>query len=1018
MRKTIWLFTSMLIFLSMSMGAQQIVRGTVTTMEDGQPVIGATILVKGTGIGTISDFDGTYEVSVPGEDAVIIYSYIGMKSQEISVGTQSVIDVILGQDAQILEEVVVIGYGIQKKKVATGAISKLTSKNIEGIKVQNVQTALEGQVSGLMVSESSGQPGSGKAILIRGVSTNGDNSPLYIVDGMQVSGIDNINPGDIESVDVLKDAASSAIYGARGANGVVIITTKKGDGGKGTITYDGFLSQSQPWKLPEMLSSEDYVLLTREKFANAGQSGALNNLGFPNVGDDLPYTNWMDEIFNPANVQSHRISATAGNTLISMEYWDEKGVVGGEKSRYKRYGLRLNSSKEITDFLTLGENIYLNRTENPTISVNDAFGTAIADAFAYDPITPAYNEEKDFGFEQSKWVQKEYINPLSRLYTSSLGDGHADQIVGNVYAEIKPIKHVKIRSDFGTDFTWSKWRNFFPQYYFHAAARAVDNRVEQGYWFGQSLQFENYLNYNNQFGLHNVDFILGTSYREENNQWAGGSSKNIPTDVEFSENWQWLDSGQDTTDLTYGSRGVNYALISYYGRAIYDYKSTYLLTATLRRDGSSNFGANNRWGLFPSFSLGWIISNESFFNVDPVSFLKLRGSWGVNGNDRISSLAYAATVENVFTYAFGNPHSLLTGAALATPPNPNIKWEESVQLDIGLEAKFFNDKLGLELDYYIKNTKDLLMDQVIPGYVGATNNPTSNLGEIENKGIEASLSYRTLIGNDLRLNSSLNYTHFKNIVVDVAGEAGYISGWGWPVRNTPITRMTEGFPVGHFVGYVTDGIFKSDDEVFGHLNSEGDLLQPNAKGGDLIFKDINGDGVINSDDITDIGSPWPNHIFGLAMGGSFKGLDMNMVFSAQLGHQIYRTYERSDVTYTNYQTIWLDRWTPDNPNAEFPRLISTDPNNNQRPSDFYIEDASFLRLKNLQIGYTIPKRFTEKAKLNNVRLYFSANNLITITGYSGFDPDIGTSGWILDSGIDKGYYPSNKTVGFGLQIGI
>jgi TonB-linked SusC/RagA family outer membrane protein len=1007
----------MLIFLSIGIGAQQTVRGTVTD-ENGEAVIGATILVKGTDSGTITDWDGTYEVNVPGEDAVLVFSYIGMETQEIAVGTQSVIDLVLGQDTQVLEEVVVIGYGIQKKKVSTGAISKLTAKNIEGIKVQDVQTALEGQVSGLIVSESSGQPGAEKSMLIRGVSTNGDNSPLYLVDGMAVSGINNINPGDIESVDVLKDAASTAIYGARGANGVVIITTKKGDGGKGSITYDGFVSQSQPWKLPEMLSSEDYVLLTREKFRNGGQESALNNLGFPNEGDDVPNTNWMDEIFDPANVQSHRLSATVGNSLISMEYWDQKGVVGGEKSRYKRYGIRLNSTKEVTDFLTIGENIYLNRVENPTIGVNDAFGTVIADAFAYDPITPVNNDEKDFGFEQSKWVQKEYINPLSRLFISSNGDGHADQLVGNVYAELKPLKHFRIRSDFGTDFRWNKWRNSTPEYFFHAAARNVTNDVSQGYEFGQSFQFENYINYNNQFGLHSLDIVLGTSYREESSETAGGDSQNIPIDVQFSENWQWLDSGQDTLDLTYGSRGVKYSLISYFGRALYDYKGTYLLTATLRRDGSSNFGANNRWGLFPSFSLGWVVSNESFFNVDPISFLKLRGSWGVNGNDRIDPLAYAARVENVFTYAFGNPHSLLTGAALATPPNPNIKWEESVQLDIGLDIKFYKDKLGLEVDYYVKNTKDLLMDQVIPGYIGATNNPTSNLGEIENRGIEAALSYRTLIGNDLRLNTSFNYTTFTNNVINVAGEAGFISGWGWPVRNTPITRMTEDFPVGHFVGYLTDGIFKSDNEVFSHLNSEGDLLQPKAKGGDIRFVDVNKDGVIDSDDITDIGSPWPKHIFGLSIGGSYKGLDMNMVFSAKLGHQIYRTYERSDVTYTNYQTIWLDRWTPDNTEAEFPRLISTDPNNNQRPSDFYVEDASFLRLRNLQIGYTIPDRFTQKAKLNNVRLYLSANNLITITNYSGFDPDIGTTGWILDTGIDKGYYPSNRTVGFGLQIGI
>ena len=575
------------------------------------------------------------------------------------------------------------------------------------------------------------------------------------------------------------------------------------------------------------------------------------------------------------------------------------------------------------------------------------------------------------------------------------------------------MKGLKLHSDFGIDYSWFNFRSFTPDYRYHSAFVNVTNDVAQGYGFFQSIQVENYANYDTQVGNHNMSFVLGTSYRESISDNAGGSSSSIPDAVKFNDNWQNLNAGQDSTDLSYGGVGVEYKLISYYGRVLYDYDNKYLFTATLRRDGSSNFGAANRYGIFPSFSLGWVISDESFFNVGPVSFLKLRASWGVNGNDRISPLSFASRIENVFTYPFGN--SLNTGASLATPPNPNIKWEESVQLDIGLEFRLWGDKLSAEIDYYKKNTTDLLMSQIIPGYIGATNNPISNLGEIQNTGFEAALHYKVRVG-DIKLNTSLNYTTFKNDVINVAGESGFISGWGWPVRNTPITRMTEGFPVGHFVGYKTDGIFQSQEEVFSHINTSGDLFQPNAKAGDLKFLDVTGDGIINSDDITHLGNPWPAHIIGFTLGAEYKGFDFNAIISAQLGHEIFRAYERSDVTFTNYQTFWLDRWTPDNPGNTYPRLVSNDPNNNQRPSDFYLEDGSFLRLRNIQLGYSLPESLVQKAKLQALRIYVSANNLFTITNYTGFDPEIGTTGWILDTGIDKGFYPTNKTLGFGVKI--
>lgn len=992
----------------------QKVEGTLTSSEDGLSLIGASVLVKGTTIGTITDFEGKYILENRSSTDTLIFSYTGHRNQEVVVGNQSRIDLVMDPDSEILEEVVVIGYGVQKKKVATGSISRLDEEALEGYQVQNVTSALEGQVAGLIVSESSGQPGANNSILIRGISTNGDNTPLFLVDGLQVFNLNNINPSDIESINVLKDAASTAIYGSRGGNGVVIVTTKKGNGGSGELTYEGFTSTSTPWRLPSTLGADDYIGLTREKFANGGQLEALNGLGFPNVGGNIVDTDWYDEIFNNAPLQSHKLSATAGNIYLSLEYWNQEGSVGGEKSNFERISARLNGEKKINSYLTVGENLYVNRINNQNLAENSAFGTVISDAFAYDPITPVLDENGEFGFAQSQWVQKEYINPLSRLFIIN-NQGHSDQVLGNVYLEFKPWEKLRFRSDFGIDYLWFNFRSFTPNFAFHPAAVNVSNDIAQGYGFFQSYQFENYVNYVDNFGKHNVDFLLGTSYRESESERAGGSSSFIPQEVQFQNNFQILDAAQDTLDLANGTIGVQTKQAAVFGRILYDFDSKYILTATLRRDGSSNFGPGFRFGYFPSFSAGWVLSNEPFFDLGPVNFLKLRASWGVNGSDRISPLAFASRVENVFAAPFGTPEALQTGSALSTPPNPNIKWEESVQFDLGLEIRLWEDQLSAEVDVYRKTTEDLLGSQNIPGFIGATNNPLSNLGEIQNTGIEAALNYRFKVGS-VNFQTTLNYTHFRNEVIEVAGDAGFTNGWVWPVRNQAITRFEEGFPVAHFVGLQTDGIFQSEAEVFSHISSTGDLLQPRAEPGDLRFIDTNGDGIINTDDITDIGSPWPDHIIGFTLSAQWKGFDFNAILGTQLGHEIFRTYERSDVTFTNYQDFWLERWTPENPSNTLPRLTTTDPNNNQQPSDFYVEDGSFLRLRNLQFGYSLPSRIMRKMRMKGARIYFSANNILTITNYRGFDPEIGTASSILDTGIDKGFFPSNRSFGAGIRV--
>lgn len=1014
------------LFISGVVNAQNVIQGVVT---DGlEPLPGATVLEKGTTNGTITDMDGKYQLSV-GEDAVLVFSFIGFKTSEVPVGNKSTIDMTLEISAEELGEVVVIGYGTQQKKVATGSISQIGSDDMDGYKVQNVKGALDGQVSGLVVSNSSGQPGASQNIYIRGVGTNGNSSPLYVVDGLVLDNIGNISPADIESVNVLKDAASSAIYGTRAANGVIIITTKKGKEGVGSISYEGFTAFSNPWRKPQMLDAEQYVEITREKFANAGQSSNLDLLGFPQVGDPLTTdTDWMEEIFDQSTQTNHSISATLDNSYISLDYWDQNGVIGGEKSNYTRYGARFNSTKKIKDFISIGQNLYINRTQNQNLATNNAFGTVIADAFAYDPLTEVYEETDPlgYGFAQSKWVQKEYINPSSRLFLAN-SSGHADEIQGNVYLKIQPVEGLTLNSDFGGSATWWQYRSFTPDYHFHGSAFNVDNQVEQGGGTSQQFQLENYATYETNIGDHSINLTAGTSfYRFNAFINFGGSTRNIPDAEKFNDNFQIINAGQDTSELSFGRILEPHRILSYYGRLLYDYQDKYLFTTTLRRDGSTQFGSNNRWGYFPSFSLGWVISEETFFPKRLISYAKLRGSWGVNGNDRIDALAYESLLESSYRYTLGRDPALNLGTAPNAPANPDIKWEESVQLDVGLELGLFKDKLSAELDYYVKTTEGLLGENTIPRYFGyGDGKPTANLGKIQNKGFEGSLSYRENI-NDFSFNVRVNYTHNKNTVVDVPGSADFLDGWNWPVRNTAITRMTEGLPVAHFRGYKTLGIFQKPEDVFSHVNSEGDLLQEKAAPGDLIFADVNGDGVIDSDDMTNIGSPWPDHIIGLSLSANYKGFDLNVLFSSQIGQDIYRTYERSDVTFTNYQTFWLDRWTEEDPSSEYPRLTTNDPNVNQRPSDFYVEDGSFLRLRNLQVGYNLPTSLLEKIKLRSVRIYFSANNLLTLTRYKGFDPEIGTStnpydginagGWILDTGIDKGYYPSNKTLGAGISI--
>lgn len=1017
--RTLYLIT-LATFLTIGAFAQSEVTGTVTD-ESGQALPGVNVQIKNTTSGAVTDIQGHYTISAPA-DGIIVFSFIGYKTIELPVSGRANINVQLEVDVTALSEVVVIGYGVQKKSVATASVSTVNSKDLTGFSSARVDQILQGQVAGVTFKTSSGQPGSGQNIFIRGVGTNGNNNPLIIIDGVNSNDgfLAALNPADIESIQILKDGASTAIYGSRAANGIIMVTTKKAKAGEANLNYSFFYGQQQPWRTPEMLNASQYVELITEKYANGGSTLPP---GFPDQSSITTNTNWMETIFEPASTQTHQLSVTKGtdnsSIFASLSYFDQKGVIAPDKSNAKRITGRINSEVQINKYLSFGETIFLNHSTNERIPENNAFGSPISDASVYDPLTPVYDENGTFGFAQSPYVQKEYLNPLSRIYISNTKTSQ-DGLLGNVFFKIAPIKNLFFKTDFGIDYNYYNGEGFTPSYTFYDTngnPLPLTNETNDLYRYTSNVfiwQWENYLNYSLTKGKHTGDVTVGTTARERTGNGFSGSSSGLPDEVQFDPNFQYLDNTPDSLRRSAGTDPERESLLSFFGRVNYNFDERYLASITVRSDGSSKFGENNRFGFFPSLSVGWVISRENFWPLQKVSFTKLRASYGVNGNDRIGNLGYASVIGNTGAYQFGKPggQTIYQGLSSLYLDNPNLQWEESKQFDIGLEVGLLDDRLTLEFDYYRKTTSNLLMNATTAIYIG-NKPPTANVGEVVNQGFELEATYQKNFG-DVNMNVGFNLATLDNEVTKVT-DNGYIDGYTWPVRNTVITRMEVGEPIGYFRGFQTNGIFNSDEEIFGYINADGDPIQPNAVPGDIKFVDTNKDGVIDNDDIVNIGKPWASVTMGLNLSFGWKGVDLRMLFSASLGNDIYRSYERQDVINNNYQTEWLDRWSETNPSGSYPRLTTLDANNNSRASDFYVEDGSYLRLKNLQIGYTLPRAIVEKAKMKSLRLYASFDNLLTLTGYTGYDPEIGTSGWILDTAIDKGFYPQLKTMGFGLN---
>jgi len=1018
-------FTILIIILFSFNSIAQNLTGIVTDSENNEPIIGVNILIKNTTRGAVTDLDGNFTLKDVAATDTLIITYLGYQTLELAVEGKSFIEINLNSKTSELDEIVVVGYGRQKKREITGAISRVSDETIKEVPILRVEQALQGRTAGVQVTNQSGQPGDEPTVRIRGIGTTGNARPLYIVDGMAVGGIDYLNPGDIESVDVLKDAASAAIYGARAANGVVLITTKSGKAGKANLSYDGYYGWQNAAKQLDMLNADEYKMLMNEGARNAGLSEPFD------LNEISTYdTDWQAALFvQNAPMQNHQLTFKGGNEkstfASSLSYFSQQGIIGGSKSQFDRYTARLNGTHNINTWLNVGNNFAYTHLIKRGIGTNESFNGVFSSALNMDPLTPVFESDLDIldnspyntepvvtdtagnVYGISRYVGAEVVNPLALLETNN-NETRKDQFVGSIFAELEPIKDLKFKSSLGVDLAYLLDDGFRPLFYLNGAQFNDDktsvNKHIQRYF---TWQLENTLAYNKEFGKHNIGVLLGTTASEFKYENLFGFNADVP--VNDPEN-VYLNLAQDTVWVANGGAAAS-AILSQFGKLNYNFNDKYTLTAIIRRDGSSRFGANRRFGIFPSIGAAWVISDETFFrDFEALNYLKLRASWGINGNQEIGDYQFVATIDNTRGYTFIDGRSV--GSSPLFIENADIGWEQSEQLDIGLDAAFFENQLEVTLDYYVKTTKDLLETIPIPAHVGNAG-PVANVGSVQNKGIEGSINWRDKIGN-FKYNVGINASFNKNEMTKIGNTEGILVGASWATSGT-ITRSEVGLPIAYFLGYKTDGIFQNQAEVFSHINNSGEVLQPNAVPGDVRFVDFNNDGIINDDDRTIIGNPTPDITFGFNAGASYKNFNLSLFILGSQGNDVFNGSQRQDLRFTNRTTQNLDRWTGEGTSTSTPRYTWADNNMNYRVSDLYIEDGSFMRLKNIQLGYTLPSNLTQVAKLEKVKFFVSAENLLTLTKYSGADPEIGSFS-SFDIGIDRGIYPQAKTLRIGAEI--
>ncbi|MBW6459359.1 MAG: TonB-dependent receptor [Bacteroidales bacterium] len=986
---------------------------------------GATVLEKGTNNGTITDVDGKYSLIISSEKDTLVFSFIGYKTLEIPVNGRAFIDVTLYADLTQLDEVVVIGYGTQQKKVVTGAISSVSEEEITRTPILRAEQAMQGRTAGVQVTNLSGQPGEAPTVRIRGTGTTGDSDPLYIVDGMAVGGIEYLNPGDIESIDVLKDAASAAIYGARAANGVVLITTKSGKAGKMNLTFSSYYGIQNAAKTIDMLDAEQYRMLMNEGARNADRDEPFDL-------DEIPQydTDWQELMFQKnAPIMNYDLGISGGNEkssyASSISYFSQQGIIGGDKSQFDRVTAMINSRHQPTSWFNFGNNLSYSHLVRRGIASNQSFNGVYSSALNLDPLTPLYEEDPEvlslppyseypvvrnpsgqvYGI--SEYVGAEVVNPMALLELQR-GESRVDKIVGNIFGEVEFLEGLKFRTSLGIDLAYVLYDTYTPLFYLNGAQYNLEKTsVYKSMDRYFSWQWENTLSYTKKIKDHRFSALIGTTAYEYNYEDLTGFNSKVPI---IDPDNIYLNMATDTAWVATGGAASS-ALLSTFGRITYDFKSRYAFTGIIRRDGSSKFGPNNRYGIFPSVGVSWLLTEESFIpELGPVSFIKLRASWGINGNQEIGDYQYVSPIDKSRGYIFGAGR--IVGASPQYIENKDIKWEESEQLDIAIDLGAFDDRLTMTVDYYKKNTKGLLERIDIPAHVGNFP-PYANVGSVQNQGVEISVNWRNYLEH-LRYSFGVNTAYNKNKMTNIGNNDEFIPGATWAIAGT-VTRSEVGLPIAYFWGYQTDGIFQNQAEVFQHIGSTGALLQPRAKPGDVRFVDVNGDGVLDEKDRTLIGSPTPDWTLGLNASIEYKQFDLSFLLTGAFGHEIFNGTQRYDLQYTNRPVSALDRWTGEGTSDDVPRYTWLDVNNNYRISDLYIESGSYLRVKNIQLGYTLPRSFLDRIGATTWRFYLSAENLFTFTGYSGADPEIGAMS-SFDIGIDRGIYPQARTFRLGTTI--
>ncbi len=1070
MKKARLLIMLLALIVSMTAAAQS--AGIVGTVTDGngEPIIGASVVEKGQPQnGAITNYDGQFAINVKAGTTLVV-SYIGFETIEVKAANGMAI--VMKEDDKTLSEVVVIGYGVQKKSVVTAAIAKVSSDDLEGKAPVRVDNALKGLAAGVNVTSSSGQPGAAPRVRVRGTGTINNSDPLYIVDGMPIEGgIDFLNPSDIESIEVLKDAASGAIYGARAANGVVLVTTKKGKLGKTSINYNFSQGWQTAWRRRDVTSATDYAIMQNELRLNGGQAplyadpyNLMDTNGNPIKGFG---TDWQDLVFNDnAPVQNHEVSVSGAseklNYYLSLGYYDQEGIVGGNygQSNYQRLSLRSNNIYNVYDAtaernflnkLDVTVNLAYTRIKSTGISENSEWGSVLGSALYMSPIIAPTVTNKELademhakyeetqGYELQRDAAGNYYtipgtfgsyaemnNPLA-LLNMNPSKNWSHKFVPKFSFDLQLWDNLKYHFNYSVDLSfWGSQSATLSKYYHSGNAKGEHTSASMSWNKGCNWQVENTLTYDKQFGKHTIGVVLGQSAMKNKSDYLGAERWNIinlekpymsytNANVIYEVDADGKLIGTPYAEYNgWGGPNVEHRLSSLFGRISYNYDEKYMLQATVRRDGSSRFGPENKYGTFPSVSVGWNIMNEKFMEQtqDWLSNLKFRASWGKNGSDNIDNFLY--TVENVMgnNVLFGNPAIKQIGSKASTTANPSIKWEESEQTDFGLDFGFFNQALTFTVDYYIKKTNGMLMTMPIPSYVGESK-PVGNVGDMENKGVEFELGYKWNI-SDARFAVKANATYTKNTLKNLGNESGFIDYDGVQgFTGGSLARGSNGMPFPYFFGYKTNGVFQNYAEVNAYTNADGGLIQPAARPGDTRFVDVNGDGVITSDDRTKIGKGTPDWNFGLNFNADWRGFDFNMFFQGVAGADIFDATYRTDVTAGNYPTYMLNRWTGEGTSNKYPILRAGD-NTNWQVSDLYIVDGSYLRLKNISLGYTLPRNLTRQISIERLRFFVMAENLVTWTKYWGFDPEISSGGKSL--GIDKGVYPQARIWTVGLNL--